>query len=121
MEVRLSTIAVPLEEVGYLVRELEQEDDLRGRLTSPKHAANDDSMGAQFADVLVVALGSGGGVTALASVLAVWLKRPRGTKVELSVLRPDGTAVKIESEGVEDIEALIRATSDLALRDRSNS
>jgi hypothetical protein len=85
------------------------EDALRGRIQQSHAAPTEGEMGA-VSDVLVVAVGSGGALTALTTSLGLWLSQRRGRSgaatVELS--RPDGTTIAISATKVADPAAAIR-------------
>ena len=82
---------------------------LRGavRLRSPRHAGE---MGG-VADVLVVALGSGGAITALAASLGTWLVTRR-SHLTIKVTNADGTSVELDVKQAKgdqaDVAALLR-------------
>ena len=63
-------------------------------------------MGA-VSDALIVAVGSGGVLTALASSLSVWL-RHRHSDVEIEVTGDDGRHVRIEGRRVTDVVGLVQ-------------
>jgi len=90
---------------------LVEEPDFRGRLRYVGRAAVPGQLGA-VADVLAVAVGSGGALTVLASSLSVWLKQPRRSDVRLTVHAPDGTVVEIDAHRctVSEVEAALRAS-----------
>jgi hypothetical protein len=53
---------------------------------------------------LVVALGQGGAVTALATVLVAWLRRRVGN-VSVKVTRPDKTVLEVNAENLRGLTA----------------
>jgi hypothetical protein len=52
-------------------------------------------------DTLVVAAGSGGTLTVLASALKSWLSRPRGTDVHIVRLESDKAKVEIDAHRLD--------------------
>jgi hypothetical protein len=90
---------------------LVEEPDIRGRLRHVGPAAVPGQLGA-VADVLAIAVGSGGVLTVLASSLSVWLKQPRRSDVRLTVHAPDGTVVELDARRctVTEVEAVLRAS-----------
>jgi hypothetical protein len=63
-----------------------------------------------LADVLVVAVGSGGALSVLATSLKAWLAQPRGSDVVIRVQRDGGQTVEIDANRIdgERIDALLR-------------
>ena len=59
-------------------------------------------------DVLMVALGSGGAGTALATSLATWLSQPRRADVTLTVTAEDGRHIELDARRVRDPAVLLR-------------
>jgi hypothetical protein len=85
------------------------EDALRGRVIVERDPPRPDQMGA-IADVLVVALGAGGAVTALATSVPGWLRR--NTDVTIEVSDDTGRTVKVTAKGPVDAQAIIETTLD---------
>ena len=79
-------------------------------VTRPAAAPGPCEMGA-LSDVLVVALGSGGAGTALASSLVVWL-RTRVGDITLRVRTPAGEA-ELTARNAKDTEAVIASFASL--------
>jgi hypothetical protein len=69
----------------------------------------DGELGA-LADVLVVAVGSGGTLSVLATSLKAWLARPHGQHVRIRVRRDDGETVEIDADRIdaEQADSLLR-------------
>jgi hypothetical protein len=88
---------------------LRTESDLRGRVTLAYGAPRPGELGGPV-DALVVAVGSGGTVTVLASALKAWLIRPRGADVRIVRMENGKTTVEI------DAHRLDRDTADLLIR-----
>ena len=63
-----------------------------------------------LADVLVVAVGSGGTLSVLATSLKAWLAQPRRSDVRIRVQHEGGETVEIDANRIdgEHVEALIR-------------
>ncbi|GLY71689.1 effector-associated constant component EACC1 [Amycolatopsis taiwanensis] len=89
---------------------LRREGELRGRVRLIRHPPEQGQMGS-LVDVLAVAVGGGGALTALAGSLSVWLRQPRRATVRIAVAKPDGTKVEITGENLRtagEIEGLLR-------------
>ena len=63
-----------------------------------------------LADALVVAVGSGGTLLALATSLKAWLAQPHGQHVRIRVRRDGGETVEIDADRIdaEQADALLR-------------
>lgn len=59
-------------------------------------------------DVLIVALGTGGTASVLASSLRTFLAQPRRSDVRITVQAPDGSRVEVDAKRVADVENLVR-------------
>lgn len=81
------------------------ERDLHGRISMPWTLPDNGNMGA-VTDVLMVALGSGGAVTALIGSLTAWLKH-RASDVRITITNAAGDSVEISADRVHDIPAMI--------------
>jgi hypothetical protein len=79
-------------------------------VTRPADSPRPGEMGA-LSDALVVALGSGGAGTALASSLVVWL-RTRVGDITVRVRTPAGEA-ELTTRNVKDAEAVIASVASL--------
>ena len=55
-------------------------------------------------DALVVAVGSGGAVTALVGALVSWL-RNRTTDLTVRIVRPDGSSLEVDGKRVRGVDA----------------
>jgi hypothetical protein len=73
-------------------------------------------------DVLVVAVGSGGAISALATSLGVWLtqlkSRPRPA-VTVTITMPDGTAISVQANQADDPASVVREALSAAFRRQS--
>jgi hypothetical protein len=85
------------EELQCLQDWLAYDNDFRGRVEVERSALCPEQMG-ELAEVLIVTLGSGGAVTALANSVSVWL-RQRRSGFSAVITQPDGTRVEITAEG----------------------
>ncbi|MFD0686050.1 effector-associated constant component EACC1 [Actinomadura fibrosa] len=88
---------------------LRGEPDLAGRARLEAPPPRPGEMGSAV-DALMVAVGSGGVVSVLASSLKVWLAQPRRSDIRLLVQSEPGQKIEIEAKRVsrEDIEGLLR-------------
>ncbi|MFC4068638.1 effector-associated constant component EACC1 [Actinoplanes subglobosus] len=82
---------------------LRAEDALRGRVRNSMQPQTQESMGA-LSDGIIVAIGSGGILTALVTSLVNWLTRDKSTASEvnrpiITVTLPDGMVIRIDSQG----------------------
>jgi hypothetical protein len=90
-------------DIADLAAWLEAEDELRGRVRREPAAVPDGALGATIAQ-LALSLGSGGAVTAMASVLIAWLRRRTGS-VSVILTRPDGSRVELSADRVRALDA----------------
>jgi hypothetical protein len=98
--------------LAALRRQLNMEPELRGRVRLVSTPLTDGQMGAGI-ELLAVAVGSSGAVTALIRSLPALLKARRSAaSVELSL--PDGRNVKVTADSADDAHTLLNA----ALRDQ---
>jgi hypothetical protein len=98
--------------LAALRRQLNMEPELRGRVRLVSTPPTDGQMGAGI-ELLAVAVGSSGAVTALIRSLPALLKARRSAaSVELSL--PDGRNVKVTADSADDAHTLLNA----ALRDQ---
>ncbi|MFL6122794.1 effector-associated constant component EACC1 [Actinophytocola sp.] len=88
---------------------LTAEDALRGSVLVERARPRDHQTGT-ITDVLVIALGAGGAVTALARSVAVWLRHHAGVTIE--VRDSHGPMVELAANGAADVEDLIESTLD---------
>ncbi|MET7933803.1 hypothetical protein [Streptomyces sp. NPDC005322] len=96
--------------VGDLRDWLNEEVPLRGRVHVQPVAPDSGELGA-WGDTLVVAVGTGGAVTALARALAVYLRQPRRSTVKVRVVAPDGTRTEVtvqHTKSLDAVESLLR-------------
>lgn len=106
--------------MGELQSWLGEQDGLRGEVAVVNAPAPEGSMsGAGLVDMLVVAAGSGGALSVLASAVVAWVKQPRGSRVQLTVSGPDGSVVHLDADRVRevDVEAMLRTAVQGAGRD----
>ena len=110
MEVRISCIGGDRADgVESLSDWLRGEPELAGRLRVAGPAPGEGELGA-LADVLVVAVGSGGALSVLAASLKAWLAQPRRSDVRIRVQHDGGETVEIDANrvGGKHVDALIR-------------
>ncbi|WP_216590466.1 effector-associated constant component EACC1 [Streptomyces brasiliscabiei] len=99
------------DDLALLRRGLVAEPELRGRVRLVTAAPEAGQMGSGI-ELLAIAIGSSGAVTALVRTLPALLKARRAAAtVELTL--PDGREVKVTADSADDAHALL----DAALRD----
>ncbi|MFF6781168.1 hypothetical protein [Streptomyces sp. NPDC012510] len=99
------------DDLALLRRGLVAEPELRGRVRLVTKAPEEGQMGSGI-ELLAIALGSSGAVTALVRSLPALLKARRAAAtVELTL--PDGRSVKVTADSADDARTLL----DTALRD----
>ncbi len=110
MEVRIACVggdrAAGVESLSDWLR---GEPELAGRLHVTGPMPGEGELGS-LADVLVVAVGSGGTLSVLVTSLKAWLAQPRRSDVRIRVQRDGGETVEIDANRVdsEHVDALIR-------------
>lgn len=85
---------------------LRGEPELAGRVRMSAPRPGDGELGA-VTDVLMVAVGSGGALSVLATSLRTWLAQPRRSDIRLRVQGENGSVVELAADRV-DAEALLR-------------
>lgn len=93
-------------ELASLREWLGREAAFRGRVQVERQPIESGHMGG-IADALIVALGAGGAVTALASSVSVWLEQRR-SDVSIEVSSPNGKKITVTAQRVSDPVALIK-------------
>lgn len=93
---------------------LTDEDALRGRVAVERQAPPAGHMGT-ITDVLLVAVGTGGAMTALARAVPLWLRSHAEVVVELR--EPGGRTVKVSAKGAVDAPALLQSALEQTDRD----
>ncbi|MFF8575777.1 hypothetical protein ACF06L_31615 [Streptomyces sp. NPDC015408] len=89
---------------------LSDEALLRGRVHVPPSTPDADELGA-WSDTLIVAVGAGGALTALARAVAVYVRQPRRSTVRVKVVAPDGTRTELtvqHAKSLDEVENLLR-------------
>ena len=99
----------PVEGLADLSDWLHQESELRGLVAYGDAVPKPGELGA-LSDVLMVAVGSGGTLSVLATSLKVFLAQPRRSDVRIVVTAPDGGRVELDAKRVDDVELLLRRT-----------
>ncbi|MFI7094783.1 effector-associated constant component EACC1 [Streptomyces lydicus] len=84
---------------------LSDEALLRGRVQLPSSAPDAGELGA-WSDTLIVAVGAGGALTALARAVAVYVRQPRRSTVRVKVVAPDGTRTELTVQHVKNLDAV---------------
>jgi hypothetical protein len=94
---------------------LGDEPGLSGRVRTAARTPRPGEMGA-LSEALLVAVGSGGAISVLATSLNGWLSRPRAAKIRIRVTGESGVTVELDAENVsgEQAELLIRRALDPA-------
>lgn len=100
------SLQVEGEDLADLQDWLRQEPELRGRVAMVAASPNPGELGT-LADVLSVAVGGGGALTALAASLKSFLAQPRRSDVRIVVTAPDGRHVEIDAKRVADVDTLV--------------
>jgi Effector Associated Constant Component 1 len=98
MDVMITAMSGDEDDLRSLREWLVMEDELRGRVDLATPPPREGVLGS-VADVLVAALGSGGAVTVLISVLISWI-RHRTQDVSFEVVREDGSSIKVDAKRV---------------------
>ena len=100
-------VTVDAEGPGAEVRSLQEwlvaEPGLRGRVRLVQPAPQAGTLGGAV-EALTVAVGQGGAVTALVSVLVVWIRRRVGD-VSVTLTRPDGTSISVDATHVRGLDS----------------
>lgn len=86
---------------------LRREPEFRGRVEMISPLPTAGELGS-LPDVLSVAVGSGGALTALAASLKMFLSQPRRSDVRMTVKTSDGRSVELDAKRVDDVEALVQ-------------
>jgi hypothetical protein len=112
MQVLLSAIEPDqAEELESLSDWLRREPGLRGRVSWDSGRPDPTHLG-DPSQALVVAVGSGGALTALAASLRAWFAQPRRPKVTIRIRGADGRVVEIDAqidgEHVPELMAVLR-------------
>jgi hypothetical protein len=97
----------PAEGLAELSDWLRLEDELRGLVSSGRAVPQPGELGA-LSDVLIVAVGSGGALTVLATSLKVFLAQPRRSEVRIVVTAPDGHRTELDAKRVGHVDQLLR-------------
>jgi hypothetical protein len=108
--VRLSTPhSIPDRDLESLAEVLAGFDALRGRVRPDFARPGGDQMGGAV-DALIVAVGQGGALSALAAGIALWLRNRRpGRSLSVDLKLPDGSRLTVSGEGIDDPAAVVSA------------
>ena len=93
------------DELAALYEWLLNDSDLRGAIRRDDAAPVPGHMGA-LADVLTVALGSGGAITALVASLRTYFTQRR-SDIKIEIRTDDGASLVVDAKRVPDAEALL--------------
>ena len=112
METRITAIEGASADLGSLYDWLCREDGLRGCVGFARAPFAAEEMGAAQ-DAIVVAAGSGGALTVLASALPVWLRQRRGSRVKIEITVPAlGVQLLIDTDRAHDAEHVLQQLLD---------
>ena len=116
VEARVSIVGGDQADLESLDLWLRQEGELAGRVTFAGAKPRPGELGA-LGEALIVAVGSGGAVSALASSLKAWMALPRRSDVRIRVEGPGGRVVEIDAHrvGGERIDDLVRQALESAV------
>jgi hypothetical protein len=107
MDASIRIVGGSPEDLGDLAEWLGGETELRGRCRIVQSAINDTELGS-IPDLLMVALGSGGAGTVLASSLITWLQT-RKTRAKITVETGD-RSISLDIETTRDVAPLLEQT-----------
>lgn len=93
---------------------LSNRPELRGTVALAQAVRNPEEMG-WLSDVVTVAAGNGGAVTALAGSLATWLISRR-SHIKIKITGPNGRSIEVDVKQAKgnqaDVEAMLREVLD---------
>ncbi|MCK2218651.1 hypothetical protein MF672_033370 [Actinomadura sp. ATCC 31491] len=100
-----------IEELESLVDWLSEEKSLRGRVRLRRAVPAPGEMGA-MSETALVAVSSGGALTALMTSLRAWLAQPHRSDVRVKIRKPDGTLIEVDAKNVDGrrVEKALRST-----------
>jgi hypothetical protein len=118
IETRIKAIGGESADLGSLYDWLRNEDGLRGCVRFARAPFGAEEMGAAQ-DAIVVAAGSGGALTVLASALPVWLRQRRGSQVKIEITVPAlGVRLLVETDRAHDAERALQQLLDACTEGR---
>ncbi|GAA4212570.1 effector-associated constant component EACC1 [Microbispora amethystogenes] len=90
---------------------LKGEHSLAGRVRLDGPAPRPGELGAPM-DAVVIALGSGGALSVLASSLKTWLSQPRRSDIRIRIESDNGRNIEIDAKRIDQdqIETLLKQT-----------
>lgn len=89
---------------------LRREDELRGRVGLERSPSRPGEMG-DIANIITVAVGSGGLVSVFIGSLSTWLTHRR-QETTVKVTFSDGRSIEVSSRGSADPDSLLRSVLD---------
>jgi hypothetical protein len=118
VHVRISVVGGDQAALESLNGWLRQERELAGRITVATATPRAGEMGA-LGEALVVAVGSGGTMSVLASSLKTWMALPRRSDVWIRVEGSDGHVVEVAADRVsgERVDDIVRQVLASAMDD----
>jgi len=82
---------------------------LRGRITLAMRQPEVGELGSAM-DLISVAVGAGGALTALAASLKTFFAQPRRSDVRITIRTEDGRSIEIDARRVNDVDKLVADT-----------
>lgn len=79
---------------------------LRGHITLVMRQPEADELGSA-ADLISVAVGAGGALSALATSLKTFFAQPRRSDVRITIQTEDGRIIEIDAKRVNDVDKLV--------------
>ncbi len=109
MTVCISIVSEDQAQLESLDEWLRREYELAGRVAFAATKPREGELGA-LGEALVVAVSSGGALSVLVASLKAWISLPRHSDIRIRVHGPDGRAVEIDADRVNDerIDELVR-------------
>ena len=106
MAISIAVESSDIRTTAALFEWLRREDGLRGRVQIKRLAPQPGHMG-DLANIITVAIGSGGVVSILLTSLSTWLSQRRN-EVSVEVTFPDGRSIKVSSRGRSDPDTVLK-------------
>ncbi|GGO68851.1 effector-associated constant component EACC1 [Nonomuraea cavernae] len=92
---------------------LQAEKELRGRVSWKEAPPKPGEMGG-MAEFILVAAGSGGFLSVLATSVQTWLAQPRRSNIKIRARRDDGVEIEVDAQNMTDerVQELLRKLSE---------